>query len=490
MRSHLELEHTYTPGPGDEVPDLAAADGVVSVDQAEPVDLVATYFDTEDLALAKAGVSLRRRTGGSDAGWHLKVPAGEGRDEIGWPLGRSARTVPVALQRSVQAWTLGLPLAAVANIETHRTTSRLLAADGAVLAEVADDRVVGTPGHDGAPPVVWREWEVELVDGDRGLLTAVGSILEGNGVHQSSYGRKIDRVLALDPVPEPPDPKTAAGLLQRRLVDQLALLRLHDSAIRRRVPDSVHQFRVTCRRLRGALATFRPVLGRAVTEPIRADLRWVARTLSDARDAEVMHARLRELLEEEPVVVGPVRRRLQRTYRAQEREGMQRGDELLGSDRYFSLLHALDALIADPPWRERGNDDARKLARRRLRKERRRVQGRVDVAQALAEVGGEAHDIAMHRVRKGVKRYRYALEATTPVIGEDADRLRDQAKGLSQVLGERQDTTVTRADLLEMAHAATDEGESAFTYGRLHARESMRAENLDRDFERAWPQLK
>ncbi len=490
MRSHLELEHTYAPGPGDEVPDLAVADGVASVDQAEPVDLVATYFDTEDLALTKAGVSLRRRTGGSDAGWHLKVPAGEGRDEIGWPLGRSARTVPVALRRSVQAWTFGLPLAAVANIETHRATSRLLAADGAVLAEVADDRVVGTPRHDGAAPVVWREWEVELVDGDRELLTAVGSILEGNGVHQSSYGRKIDRVLALDPVPEPPDPRTAAGLLQRRLVDQLALLRLHDSGIRRRVPDSVHQFRVTCRRLRGALATFRPVLGRAVTEPIRDDLRWVARTLSDARDAEVMHARLRELLEEEPVVVGPVRRRLQRTYRAQERDGMQRGDELLASDRYFSLLHALDALTADPPWTERRNDDARKLARRRLRKERRRVQGRVDVAEALAEVGGEAHDAAMHRVRKGVKRYRYALEAAAPVIGEDADRLRDQAKSLSQVLGERQDTTVTRADLLEMARAATDEGESAFTYGRLHARESTRAENLDRDFERDWPQLK
>ncbi len=236
------------------------------------------------------------------------------------------------------------------------------------------------------------------------------------------------------------------------------------------MPDSVHQFRVTARRLRGALATFRPLLGRAVTEPIRDELRWIARTLSDARDAEVMHERLRGLLEEEPVVVGPVRRRMQRTYRAQERDGMRRADELLASERYFSLLRALDGLIADPPWTKKGAwDDARKLTRRRLRKEHRRVQGRVDAAEALAEVDGEAYDVAVHRVRKGVKRFRYALEAAEPVIGADADLLRLKAKELSQVLGERQDTTVTRADLLEMARAATEEGGE-----RLHLRPAAR----------------
>ncbi|HWM75872.1 MAG TPA: CYTH and CHAD domain-containing protein [Nocardioides sp.] len=489
MRSHLELEHTYAPGPDDEVPDLAATDGVTSVEKVDTVELVATYFDTEDLALTRAGVSLRRRLGGSDEGWRLKVPTGEGRVEIAQQLGRSTRTIPVALRRSVVAWTLGRPLAPVATIETHRATRRLLDADGALLAEVADDRVVGTPG-DGAPPVVWREWEVELVDGERDLLAAVGSLLEAIDVPPSDHGRKIDRVLTLDPLPEAPEPDTAAGLLHQRVVDQVALLRLHDSGIRRRVPDSVHQFRVTCRRLRGALATFRPVLGRAVTEPIRDELRWVARTLSDARDAEVMHERLRGLLVEEPFVVGPVRRRLQRTYRAQEREGMRAGDELLTSDRYFSLLRALDELVSDPAWTERGSDDARKLTRRRLRKERRRVQGRVEAAQVLAEVGGEAHDVAMHRVRKGMKRWRYALEAAEPVIGEDAERLRAKAKELSQVLGERQDTTVTRTDLLAMARAATEEGESAFTYGRLHARESTRAGQLDGHFERNWRKLK
>jgi len=489
MGSHLELEHTFLPGPDDEVPDLAAADGVTSVEEGGSADLVATYFDTDDLALTRAGVSLRRRLGGTDAGWHLKLPAGEGRDEIVQPLSRATRTVPAALRRSVLAWTLGRPLAPVADIETHRATRRLLGADGEVLAEMADDRVVGTKS-DGAGPVVWREWEVELVDGESSLLNAVGSLLEHHDVLPSGQDRKIDRVLALEPPPDPPSIDTPAGVLHRRLVEQAALLRLHDSGIRRRVPDSVHQFRVTCRRLRGALATFRPLLGRPVAEPIRDELRWVARALSDARDAEVMHERLRGLVEEEHVVVGPVRRRLQRTYRVRERDGMQRADELLASDRYFSLLRALDGLIADPPWTERGAGDARKLTRRRLRKERRRVQGRVEAAQALAEVDGEAHDVAVHRVRKAIKRFRYALEAAEPVIGEDADRLGPKVKEQSQLLGERQDTTVTRSDLLEMARAATDEGENAFTYGRLHARESARAGELDREFEERWRKMK
>ena len=68
--------------------------------------LSATYFDTADLRLALAGLTLRRRTGGDDAGWHLKVPAGkDARSEVRLPLGRAARTVPTRLQQMVWAHT-------------------------------------------------------------------------------------------------------------------------------------------------------------------------------------------------------------------------------------------------------------------------------------------------------------------------------------------------------------------------------------------------
>ena len=49
----------------------------------EPVihQLSATYVDTEDLRLARWGVTLRRREGGSDAGM-APSPAGAGRRRI------------------------------------------------------------------------------------------------------------------------------------------------------------------------------------------------------------------------------------------------------------------------------------------------------------------------------------------------------------------------------------------------------------------------
>ena len=49
--------------------------------------LEATYFDTPDLDLAAHGVTLRRRSGGNDAGWHVKIPQGKDtRTEVRLPL--------------------------------------------------------------------------------------------------------------------------------------------------------------------------------------------------------------------------------------------------------------------------------------------------------------------------------------------------------------------------------------------------------------------
>src|SRR5215213_9399108 len=60
--------------------------------------LSVTYFDTADLRLAAAGLTLRRRTGGDDPGWQLEVTSRSAvRSQVRLPLGRSARTVPVPL---------------------------------------------------------------------------------------------------------------------------------------------------------------------------------------------------------------------------------------------------------------------------------------------------------------------------------------------------------------------------------------------------------
>ncbi|TXS57671.1 CYTH domain-containing protein, partial [Streptomyces sp. t39] len=79
--------------------------GGLSVEDLAIGELDAVYYDTEDLRLAAASVTLRRRTGGADAGWHLKLPVEPGvRDEIAAPL---SDTLPAELTALVRAHTRG-----------------------------------------------------------------------------------------------------------------------------------------------------------------------------------------------------------------------------------------------------------------------------------------------------------------------------------------------------------------------------------------------
>src|SRR6187200_3316306 len=103
----------------------------------------------------------------------------------------------------------------------------------------------------------------------------------------------------------------ARNLVHLRLLALQRELLAHDQEMRHQVPDAVHQARVTCRRMRAALGTFGLLLDPAVTAPVRFELRWAARALGDARDAEVVHLRLNSLLDEPGLsVVGPVRLRM------------------------------------------------------------------------------------------------------------------------------------------------------------------------------------
>jgi CHAD domain-containing protein len=114
-----------------------------------------------------------------------------------------------------------------------------------------------------------------------------------------------------------------------------------------------------------------------------------------------------------------------------------------------------------------------------VRREWKRVRNGVRDAPAY-------DDHAMHQVRKDAKRLRYAAETLAPVWGKDAQRLAKAAKRLTQHLGERQDTVVTREHLVRLAAVAAGEGEASFTWGRLHAREQRHAEELDARWDDVW----
>src|SRR5262245_4211023 len=157
----IETERKYEAEADFALPGMAGLDGVAAVTGPQTYRLRAVYFDTPDHRLAAARITLRRRTGGTDAGWHLKLPVGmDSRREVHAPLGRGAYTVPARLAELVNGWAGGQPLVPIALLATTRRLRRLAAQDGRMLAEIADDLVSGSlpePAEGGPAGPRWRE---------------------------------------------------------------------------------------------------------------------------------------------------------------------------------------------------------------------------------------------------------------------------------------------------------------------------------------------
>lgn len=488
--SSREVELKYELPADAALPDLNELPGVTSVTSREH-DLEAIYFDTTDLRLAANQLTLRRRSGGTDDGWHLKLPKVKGaRDELHHPLGRAVRSVPKDVAVLVSARTRGRRLRPVVNLRTHRTAYELLGSDGTVQAEVAVDRVVAERLLRGAGSSTWQELEVELVDGDQDFLDQVSAHLEAAGLELSPAPSKVARALG-DRLPSTDEPKLttsspAGAVIVERLRVLVDALMNNDPRVRRDLPDSIHQMRVATRRLRSALRTFRALFDRSRTDPLRAELRWLAGELGEARDREVMLARLeKQIAAESPeLVLGRVPERVQIRLSREYREAHDQVLAELDEARYRQLLDDLDALIADPPFRAEAYQPADEVLPRLVRKSWKRLHKRVREAEA-AETS-ETRDIAMHEARKEAKQARYAGEAVAPVFGDAAETFAKAMEDIQELLGDHQDSVVTRALLRELGVQAFLDGENGFTYGRLHAFEQAKAESLEAEFEQVW----
>ena len=115
----VEVERKYDVDLETPLPRWERIPGVEAVSTGEVRALDARYFDTADGTLSRAGVALRRRTGGPDEGWHVKGPRqGDGRLELGWPLGEGD-TLPPAVAETISEWTTA-PLTPLARIENER----------------------------------------------------------------------------------------------------------------------------------------------------------------------------------------------------------------------------------------------------------------------------------------------------------------------------------------------------------------------------------
>ncbi|WP_341974331.1 CYTH domain-containing protein [Microbacterium sp. LWO13-1.2] len=195
----VEIERKFDVDPETPLPNWDAIPGVDAVTEGEVRALDARYLDTVDGTLSRSGVALRRRTGGPDAGWHLKGPReGDGRLELGWPLGEGD-ALPDAIADMIARWTTE-PLTPLARIENDRVAYLLTGPDG-VVAEFVDDHVRATDLRTGTQRE-WREWEMELgpaaptdAAGRTTFFLAVQTAVFAAGGRHSASGSKLARAL-------------------------------------------------------------------------------------------------------------------------------------------------------------------------------------------------------------------------------------------------------------------------------------------------------
>ncbi|GAA1895895.1 CYTH and CHAD domain-containing protein [Streptantibioticus ferralitis] len=486
-----ETERKYEAGERVAEPDLSGLPGVASVCLLNPVELDAVYFDTPDLRLAARRMMLRRRTGGEDAGWHLKLPTGQAdtRTEVHAPLGRAARTVPADLTAEVLVHTRGRPLVPAVRLKNHRERCQLLDADGTALAEIAQDHVTAEY-PDERDPLSWTETEVELLDGKPKLLDAVQDRLLAAGYRRSAWPSKLLRALG-DRVPSaPPGPPdtiaTAGDVVLAYVHEQVRAIAVYDPAVRRDEPDAVHQMRVATRRLRSAFKTYDRELDRAVTDPIGDELKWLAEVLGLERDREVLAERLAERSAElgSAFRTEPLCDRLGAVHTAGHRTARRQLLRQLRGERYFALLDRLDALLAAPPLRDAAKRPADEAARRAVRRDHRRLARRV--TESLSLPPGTGRDLALHDARKAAKRARYAVESARPVLGTPAERHRARLAALQKLLGEHQDSVMCREAILRLADEARRAEEDTFPYGALHQMERGLAGAVEAALPKAW----
>jgi CHAD domain-containing protein len=245
------------------------------------------------------------------------------------------------------------------------------------------------------------------------------------------------------------------------VAEQVAQLVEWDRAVRADVYDSVHQMRVTTRKIRSLLQSSEGAFGIDDDSWVLAELRELAGVLGVARDAEVLAERYERALDGLPddLVRGPVRERLVEGAKKRYETGWKRSLAAMRTPRYFRLLDALEELTTAEPSLAPGEEPAEVTidsAYKRVRKA---------AKKATAEEGGEHADEALHKIRKRAKQLRYTAAATGKA------KVADRAKAIQSLLGDHQDSVVSRAHLSRQAQQAHAAGEDTFTYGLLYQQE-------------------
>lgn len=463
-----EAERKYDVPEGVGWPDLTTFG---SVSQPREFSLRATYHDTPTFDLTRAGWELRRRTGGEDAGWHMKTPAiGDVREESRLPIDGAG--VPADFRERLSELVKARPLFGVCLLFSDRDERDLVFGGRVraylcldrVRAEIADGRVL-----------TWREAEVELAEDEPiETLDGIAPILLAAGFTPSPYASKIARALA-DAVSAPEaeaGPHTRSGdVVLAFAARQIGILQSQEAAVRVDGPDAVHKSRVATRRLRSILRTYRSLLDEDLGRRLASDLKWYGALLGAPRDAEVLKEHLAEAIAElDPAGDdGPVAERMVSDLDALHDAARARLVEGMSEPRFATLSERLTDFLQRRPIVGRGAEPAEEVLRDLVGV----AVDRVRILYARAkEHPGEL--VRWHDVRKAAKTVRYCTEATVDAFGEEAEASVERWTSVTEALGDFQDSVVAFDTLGDIAREAAQANEPTPTYRVLQKRQLVR----------------
>jgi CHAD domain-containing protein len=372
----------------------------------------ATYVDTADRRLTRAGIELRRRVERGESIWEARI----GETTVSAPGGPSQP--PEELQRILATLLRGQKLEQVARVRRGKN-------------------------------------DVALLDGQRVLASFVG------------LDEALEHALeapAKDAVPARKAP--AVEHVRAFLRTQLAQIERHDPAVRvGSDPEDLHRLRVAVRRSRAALREARKVLDEEQGVALRTELKWLGRQLGPARDLDVLLIRLRgevaELDGPDAVGGGKIVAQLEAEREAAQQELLA----TLDTQRYAELLAAFEQLVSAPPVAT-SEVSLERVAAKEFRKLERQVKA----------LGVDPSNDDLHRARIQAKRLRYATELSSQLLGKDGRKVVDAAKTFQDVVGAHQDAVVAEARIRAAVRKARGVGSALAAGRLIEAERTRRRE--------------
>jgi CHAD domain-containing protein len=467
---------------GFRLPDLDGINGVAAA-PATRRQLLATYLDTDDFRLTRAGVTLRHRT---DEGWTLTLPEPTA-ETISVP--GTARNPPAQLIDLVAAFARGAPVEARVRLRTSRRAVELAGDDGTAVAVLLDDTVSSLDG-DRHVLSTFRELAVDPADGAPAKLArrviryveAAGATA-GEGTPQAvrAAGEAAQAPPDVD-VSDLPADASAGDVVRRALASSVVRLIAYDPVVRLDSdPEGVHKARVATRTLRSDLRTFAPLVDEAWSDALRGELGWLADLLGHVRDTDVMTLRMTDRVSALAPTAARAAKPILTELKAEREDALAELLAAFRGERYPALLDRLVEAARAPMLTPLAEQPAGEVVPELVR------QPWLALQRAVEGLGTAPGDDDLHSVRIKAKRCRYAAEAGAPYLGKRAPAYAEAAAGLQTVLGDVNDAVVAEAWLRRWAQGRRSA--AIFAAGELAGLERAAAIKPRADWPSAWKAL-